>query len=275
MKLTLRTKLFIKKVCLSTALFLVFGCSLNVPEKHFKLGEEYFLQGQFKRSVEEYSKVIEIEPKKRMALTALDRIAEIQRNKLKDPANAIVALRRKFNLSNEADSKIGTLRLIADIYREDLEDPRKAAEEYQKIYNEFGLETNDADQIILNFAEVLKEAQMFSSAAIRYQEFLTKFPGHKLGPRAMLNMGTALLSAGNLDKAQQELKKVNDQFSGRAEYDSLVAESLFAMGNLFEEKDDLDRAIELYKLASQAYPNPAVVELKIKALEKRRKERNL
>lgn len=270
-----------RKACLfraalsSLLFFSLLACTLNLPEKHFKLGEEYLLQGQFQRSAEEYSKVVELVPEDRMSLTALDRIADIQRTKLKNPKAAIEASRKKFQLATEAEAKISALRMIASIYREDLEDPKKAAEEYQRIHEEFGAEAKQADVLLLEFAEVLREAQLYNEAATRYQDFLNRFPGHQEGPRVLLSMGLSLLSADNLTQSEEILKKVLSQFDGRPEFGSLVAEANFGLGNVYEEKDDLDKAIEFYKIASGAYPNPAVVDLKIKALEKRKKDQDI
>jgi tetratricopeptide (TPR) repeat protein len=263
---------FIKKSPFLAAILLL-GCSLSLPEKHFQLAEQYAAQGQPNRAIEEYKKVVAADDKNTLAPKALLKMGTIYREQLKNYHEAIATFRKVYKKTEDQSDKIISLKTIAQIYRDDLDNPRAAVEEMALLYKEFGVAFKGGDSILLEYAHALKDAGKHGESANRYTEFLEKFPGHKEGPRVMLYEANEQLSAANFEAAEKNFLKIIEQFSGREDFKSLVAEAQYGLGSLFEEKDEVARAQEYYQLAREAYPNPEVMTLKLQGIERRKKER--
>jgi tetratricopeptide (TPR) repeat protein len=246
---------------------------MALPEKHFQLAEQYASQGQANRAIEEYKKVIASDEKNTLAPKALIKMGQLYREKLKNYDEAIQVFRKVYKKSEDPVDKVYSLKTIAQIYKDDLDNPKLAVDEYVALYSEFGVSFRGGDEILLEYAITLKDAARYPEAATKYAEFLEKFPGHKEGPRVMLEEANCLLSASKLSEAEMKLKKIIEQFQGRDEFQGLVAEAQYGLGNLYEEKDDVKKALEYYNLAQAHYPNPEVMTLKLQGIERRKKER--
>jgi tetratricopeptide (TPR) repeat protein len=246
---------------------------MSLPEKHFQLAEEYSAQGQPNRAIEEFKKVIAVDEKNALAPKALIKVGLLYREKLKDYKEAIASFRKAYKRSVDSSDKILSLKTIAQIYRDDLDDSKAAAEELSTLYKEFGVSFKGGDEVLLEFSRVLRDASNYEEANKKYEEFLEKFPGHKEGPRVMLENANALLSARKYPVAEEKLKEIIEKFKGREEFRGLVAEAEYSLGSLYEEKDDAAKAEEFYLMAKEAYPNPEVMKLKLQGLERRKKER--
>jgi len=255
---------------------LLVACSINVAEKHWKQAEEFSRQGQHLRAIEEYTKVVNFGQRNPVAIRAQIEIARIYEQYIKNYPMAIRAYRDVYRRSEDRGTKLDSRAAVARIYTDHSELPQNlsfAIQEYEALFNEGGSQEKDAPDWWLAWAKALSESGKFQDAAGKYHEFRTQFPGHREGPRSLLEEGQAHLADRSPEKAIEVFREIITKFSSRPEYTSLVAEAYYGLGNGFEASDQLDSALESYRQGLTTYPNRKVIELKIERVEKRRKER--
>ncbi len=266
---------FTKAPILSVLFLLLLGCSLGVGEKHAQLADEYIRQGKYLSAVEEYTRVVNYGGRSPLAIKAQQQIAFIYDNYLKDFPRAIRAYKDLYKRATDARIKMEARWAIARIYAERLENPIAAADEYRGLYQNEAKDQKEAPQICLAWAKALMDSGRFKDAAEVFEEFRKTFPAHRDGPRVLLDEASAYLADRRGDEAKQRYRELIEKLSGQVVYNSIIAEAYYGLGNALELNEDLDAALAAYRQSLSMYPNPAVVELKIQRVEKRKKERRL
>lgn len=250
-------------------------CTIDVYDKHWKLAEDFFAEGQYQRAIEEYARVVNYGGKKPIAIQAQLRMATILKENLKDYPNSIRAYRELAKKSSDIEVKVQARWEIAKIYANRLERPQIAAREYQQLYRELAEFRREGPEILLDWGESLVDAAYYEEAAIRYEEFRSKYPGHIHAPRSLLAEAQALLAARSYNQAIEKFNEVVEKFSKKPEYVSMVGEAYYGLGSAWEERGDVAKALEAYRRGIPLYPNKEVIELKIDRVMKRRKERRI
>ncbi len=251
------------------------ACAVGVSEKHMQLAEEFVRQGKFLSGIEEYSRVVNYGGRNELAINAQKQIAIVYERYLKDFPRAIRAYQDVYKRSGDKRVKMESRWAIAKIYADRLENPVAAAEAFEVLYKEDAKFENEGAEILLSWAKALMDCGRFNEAAGVFAEFRKSFPGHKEGPRALLQEGEARLADRRPDQAKDNFQEIIAKFSGREGFSSLVSEAYYGLGNALEMKDQLDQALTAYRQSLAMYPNPSVIELKIQRVEKRKKERRL
>ena len=253
----------------------IFACAIGVSEKHMQLAEEFVRQGKFLSAIEEYSRVVNYGGRSVLAINAQKQIALVYEQYLKDFPRAIRAYRDAYQRSSDKRVKMEARWAIAKIYADRLENPVAAAEEFEALYKDEAKFEKEGAEILLSWAKALMDCSRFNEAANVLVEFRKNYPGHKAGPRALLQEGQARLADRRPEPAKDNFQEIINRFSGQEGYNSLVSEAYYGLGNTFEMKDQLDAALTAFRQSLAMYPNRAVVELKIQRVEKRKKERKL
>lgn len=263
-------------VWLWSLLFCV-ACSIGVGEKHMQLAEEFFRQGQYMRAVEEYTRVVNFGPKSPLAIKALTQIAVIYEQYRKDYTRAIRAYRDVYRRSSDKHVQMDARFAVAKIYMDRLENPSAAAEEYEALYNEFGKGKKEGSEILFLWGKSLMDSGRFSDAAEKFLALRRDYPGHPDLPRSLIEEGQSYLADRRPELARDRFKELIERHGTllNSSASSLVAEAYYGLGNALEMLDQLDPALAAYKQSLAMYPNPAVIELKIKHVEARKNVRQL
>lgn len=248
---------------------------MGVGEKHAQLADEYVRQGKYLSAVEEYTRVVNYGGRSPLALKAQSQIAFIYESYLKDFPRAIRAYRDLYKRADDQRTKMEARWAIARIFAERLENPAAAAEEYQGLFRAEARDQKEAPEICLAWAKSLMDSGRFKDAALSFEEFRKSFPGHKESYRVLLDEAQAYLADRRPEEAKGRFRELIEKLNGQESFKSLVAEGYYGLGNAFELNDELDSALAAYRQSLSMYPNPAVVELKIQRVEKRKKERRL
>ncbi len=237
------------------------------------MAEEFLRQGQYRRAIEEYSRVVNYAKNTPLAVQAQLQIASIYDNTLKDYPLAIRAYRDVVKRTEDKALQMRALLAVCQIYGDKLEKPRIAAEEYTILFENYSKDQKEGPDILLSLAKSLMDAGEFSVSADKYELFRQLYPGHKEGPRTLFEQGQAFLSDRQYEKAIRSYQEVISKFSGNSQYNALVGEAYFGLGSAFEGAGQMIEAINSFKEALPLYPNKKVVELKIDRVEKRKKEK--
>jgi len=249
------------------------SCSFNLEEKHFVLAEEFLRLGQYRRAIEEYSRVVNYGKNSPLAVQAELQIATIYDQTLRDYPMAIRTYRDVVKRTDDRALQMRALWAVCIIYAEKLERSSIAAEEYDKLFNQYGKEQKEGPEIMLAWAKTIMDSGEFVAAAKKYEEFRTLYPGHKDGPRTLFEEAQAYLADRQFEVAATKYQGVISKFAGNSNYDPLVGEAYYGLGSSFEGMSKMDDAINAYKQSLPLYPNKKVIELKIERVQKRKKEK--
>lgn len=260
-----------------TTLLLLFivACSVNLKEKHWRLAEQYLKQDQLQRAIDEYTKVIHYGPKDEMAQKAIRQIARIYEEYIKNYPKAIESYQQLKNSSENEDVKLMASWRIAKIYQLKLNNLEKSSEEYKELYELIASKRGEGPEVLLEWAQSLTDAGKFEESILRFKEFRKKYPGHKHGPKVYLYEGQGFLSLRDGVEAQKVFSEIIELFSQKQGFEGLVAEAFFGLGESLEIKDELKEAVSAFEKARGAYPNKNVLELKIKRVQQRIKQRKI
>lgn len=268
-----KTSKAIARHALAGLLVLVTACSLNLDEKHFVLAEEFLRLGQLRRAIEEYSRVVNYGKNSPLAVQAELQIATIYDQTLHDYPMAIRAYRDVVKRTEDRALQMRALWAVCRIYSDKLERPSIAAEEYQKLFNQYGTEQKEGPEIMLAWAKTIMDSGDFIKAAKKYETFRSLYPGHKDGPRTVFEEGQAYLAERQFEVAATKYQEIVTKFFGNADYNALVGEAYYGLGSAYEGMNKMNEAIDAYKQSLPLYPNKKVIELKIDRVQKRKKEK--
>jgi tetratricopeptide (TPR) repeat protein len=266
---------FINFLGLSLALFFGAGCTGQDESHRWLLAEQYVKAGNYRRGIDEYTRIVNSSSNSTRSIRAQMEIANIFGSHLKDFPKAIASYRKASESSKEASIKIQAHLEISKIYSEKLEDPSSAAKELETLFDSIAQFQKEGPDVLLLCAKNLMDAGKFDSAAKKYASFRTLFPGHKEGPRTLFDEAQAHLAARNLDSAKVLFNETISKFSESIEYSALVGEAYYGLGNAHEAAGDLSTALESYQKSLALYPNKKVIELKIERVLKRQKEKQI
>lgn len=261
----------IEKIISVFFLLFINSCGPSLVEKHMSLAEQYLRQGQYIKAIEEYTRVTNYSKSDPVAIKAHENIANIYRTHLRDPQRAVRAYRGVVLMTSDNVKKKDAMMSIASVYIEDINNPAQAAVEYQQIYEKLPLTQDEIAKVLILWAESLTEASQFLSAIERYKEFILKFPDHEQIVKARIGLGQGLLAANNIDEAENVFKEIVSVLSNSNEKRSSLGEAYYGLGNVYEYREDYNKALEAYGKSIEWYPNRDVVEMKIRGLRQRLK----
>lgn len=255
----------------AVSLALLVACGPSLVERHMNLAEQYLRQGHYVKAIEEYTRVANFSKSDPLAIRAHENIANIYRTHLREPQRAVRSYRGIVMMTTDPVKKKDAMMSIASIYLDDLNNPMQASLEYQFIYEKLPLTQDETGKLLLLWADSLTEASQFMAAVARYREFIVKFPEHTDIMKARIGLGQGLLAASEIDEAEKVFKQIADELSVTDKKRAVLGEAYYGLGNVFEYREDFNKALEAYGKSLEWYPNRDVVEMKIRGLRQRLK----
>lgn len=250
---------------------LLVSCGPSLVERQMNLAEQYLRQGHYEKAIEEYTRVTNLSKADSIAIKAHENIANIYRTHLRQPQRAIRSYRGIVLMTTDPVKKKDAELAIASIYNDDLNNAAQAAIEYQYIYEKLPLTQDETAKVLLLWSEALTDSSQFMPAVVRYREFIVKFPQHADLMKARIGLGQSLLAANQIDEAEKVFKELVEALSNSDQKRGLLGEAYYCLGNVYEYREDFNKALEAYGKSLEWYPNREVVEMKIRGLRSRLK----
>lgn len=256
-------------------LFFCTSCTGNDESRRWLLAEEYVKQGNFRRAIDEYTRIVNSSSNPARAIRAQMQIANIYSANIKDYSKAIASFRKAADTTTETSLKIQARVEVAKIFSEKLDSPGSAAKELELVFDELAKDEKEGPEILLLCAKNLMDSGAFEEAAQKYSKFRSLYPGHKEGPRTLFEEAQAQLAARNIEASKALYRETISKFSDNADYSGLVGEAYYGLGNALEASGELNAALEAFRNSLTLYPNKKVIELKIERVLKRQKEKQI
>jgi TolA-binding protein len=245
-------------------LLLLFACNANSPENKYQLAERLLEDKKYDAAISEFQDIVDKAPNSTLGLEAQLKIAQIQHLYLGRSQQAADAYREFLKRSHDEPKKRDVERILADLQFQNFENYDDAIATYSKLLKE---NRNDGELEELLFrlgrAFFLKSQFVDAEKIFNYQK--SKYPNGKFFWRAELEIGNSLSSRNNCGDAIKQYDRV---IAGAPKTEAVLAS--FAKAICHEEQDELDKAYELFSSIRSDYPAPAVIDLKLQKIKRRK-----
>lgn len=255
---------------------LLGSCTVGGFEGHLRLAEGYFVQGQYQKALDEYSKIINAPVRGPVAIRAVMQAAKIYEENLKQYERAIKTYREISKKTDDERWLLDARTAAARIFQDRMDLPLEAAREYRTLLKDFGQDHMLAPTWSFRMGKALANAGSFDEAAQIFESFPKRFPDSQERPRARLEEANARLANRDFERAAAAFRTFLELDSrGAGVLSSWLGEAYYGLGSSLEALGESKSALEAYRQSLALYPNPKVIQLKIERVEMREKNRGL
>lgn len=248
----------------SLLLLLLCACNTNSTRNRVLVAERLLEDKKYDAAVLEYQTVVNREPFTELGRSSLLKIAQIQHLYLGRARDAEDSYQRLFKRTKDERLKAEIEQALANIAFENLEEYGTAIDRYQQILARDPGHPQ-ADLFLYNIGRAYFLESKLPEAAKVFESFRAKYPSSNLIPKVDQELANILAASG---KCREAIRAYDKIIARKDERQTPLA--IFAKATCFEEMDDLDAAYELFTSIKSTYPFPAVIELKLKKLKRRK-----
>ena len=253
-------------VTLFSLLLLLSACSRENGADLFERGERLLGDGEYREALEVYQTLTDNYPKSSFAPASKYRIGMIHylhTGNLKDALDSHLSLIFLYPESKE----IALARKdMAEIYTRNGE-YKKAIGEYQWLVDHGKGEARD--DFRYNIALEYQKLSDFKQSIIELQDILKNSPASSLLPKLYFQIATNYYLDGNKEEAVKTYDTLTEHYST----DPLSLEARLGKAVILEEMGQLREAAALLESLLEVYPNRAAIEVRLKWVKKRIRER--
>ena len=233
-------------------------------EKEYDEARRYMSQGRYALAAERFEKIGIYYPNTTWAERGLMEAAQIDYLYLKDFFKAIELFQELILSYPESRLSSNARWHMAEIYHYKLTDYSKAIGEYGTI-----LEKKDSEfqtWKILFAIGICHEKMGSKEEAVRYyREVIDGWPDCRLSVRAHFHIANILFSGEKCEEAGQVITELSKTHAESP----LVSDALFDLGMCYEEKNQVNEAMDIYRSLLEVHKDREVVEERLTRLESR------
>ncbi len=251
-------------IALPFLLLILAGCNARSPETKYHLAERLLEDKKYEAAISEFQDIVDKSPASALGQEAQLKIAQIQHLYLGRSQEAIESYTEYLKRSKDPLKRREVERTMGDLQFQNLENYNEAIASYTKLVKE-SPKSPDAEELLYRLGRAFFLKSQFSDAIKVFQHQKTSFPEGELRWKADLEIGNALSGMG---KCNEAIKTFDQIVAGAPKAQRVLAN--FAKASCYEEQDDLDNAYEIFSQIKDDYPTPAVVELKMQKIKRRK-----
>lgn len=239
-------------------------------EKFYKKGIAFYNKGEFERAQTEFMKAIseaqEVDSveSRSLMLDAYLLAGEILDLRLGRTKRAVALYEEMIKLPSSQPKRVDASLRLASIYRDKLFEPEKAIGIYKKL-----IDSHPHDPRTVNFPKLILEIYMtlheFEQVISDGEAYLNKDPEQEDAAAIRFMIADANVYLEQYRRALDHYSEVEREYPGS--YHARLAR--FEMGNCLLKLGLHDQALQAYEQALVGYPNPSVVQLRIKETKQR------
>ncbi|MCI5073306.1 tetratricopeptide repeat protein [bacterium] len=245
-------------------LLILTGCA----EYAFYQAEKQRHNKRYYQSVASYLKFAHKHADHRKAAQAVYRAAKIQQDILLDIKQAhenFSMLVDKFPVGNYT---LLAQEEIAHIQKDIFRQYDQAIIEYEKLLD-ISPDYPNKYQVKKAMAECYTKLNQYEQADIEYMELIKNFPNQAQSQEVFFAIANNAYIGNKPKKAIEYYHKVLEQ----TPKDHKKGEALFNIAAAYEDMDNFAKAKSFYLQAKNFYPNPEIIDIRLKALRKRQSKK--
>lgn len=257
------------------ALALIFGGLIffltrldDSLEEDFLQAQQRVVKGSYQEALEQFQAIHRRHPSFHLAPEALYQSGEIlslYQKKYPEALLAYLTLQKEY----PAEQGLGARaqQRIAEIYKNQHRDYRRAVAEYRKLLETGG--GGEPDRIKYEIADCYFRLEAFIESREELERLMKEHPTSPLLTEASFRLGTIHSLLGNNNLALQIFRET----ATRWPESPYATEALFSQAAVLEEKDELGQALQLLQSLQGRYSNTDALNKKIEMLKERMKKK--
>ncbi|NDG84693.1 MAG: outer membrane protein assembly factor BamD [Proteobacteria bacterium] len=243
---------------------------------HYLAGERLWTAKNYRAAVSEFDEVAKESPNSPVGLQALWRASTTREWFLNEPEEALKGFDLFLERAGTSELAPQALIEVGEIYFSRLNKYPKAIEHYEKLLASSKFGPEDRAKFAYRVGRSHFLMNHLKRAIDIYEAALASYPGTAMIPRIKYDLANAWYALGETDKTAYS--KALRIFEGLAEESRnsdhrLYVESVFGAAAALEEQDELDKALERFKLIETDYPAPNVIKIRMYRISERKKKR--
>ena len=226
-------------------------------------------QQKFYNAIELYLSFVKDYPQHRRAPEALFEVGNIQQTMLNDTKKAATTYRKLVSKYPIGRFTLMAQRRIAELEMNTHADYRQAIVEFEKLIQAAPNDPNAA-AYQLEIARGYTRLHNYEQAAVEYKALVTKYPKFDGLDEAYFQAGNNAYIWGKYEEAVSSYRTVIERFAGS----KFRIESLFGLGQAYEEMEFWDQARESYgKVLKEDPSRKKIIETRLAGLSSREKKK--
>ncbi len=244
--------------------FVILGCSKPF-ERELKKGKGFLEQGDFKSAASHLEAAKKLAPSSLERLEVLKQLYRIQIFETKNFEDAILNLRELILISPDPSERERAQLLIANIYLENINNPRLAIPEFQKIIP--FLKENELFEVKFKLAKAYFYVSQFDEALAEVNALLKMDLQQKLKFEVLSFKANILVSSKKSIEAASLFREILQSFPD----DAIEASLPVTLSVTLEELKDFNGAIKVLTEYKDRLPNPETIDIRVLRLKERSK----
>ncbi len=236
-----------------------------LEETRIDIARRAFLNGEYLRAEGVYERYLETQPDGPYRLEAWVRLADISQYARETPARTATVLEAALLEFGENPATGPALRLRAARQRQQLGEYDKAAAHYKQLLAIPGLPPERVADIHIEFAEALMQAHDPMRAVGTLRTCGADLPAGDPHARCSLALAKVYL---RLERPVQAEPLLRALYLHQDVPEDIRAQAGFALATWLEAGQDKEQARTIYESLRRTYPNPLVIEEKLRYLQK-------
>ncbi len=247
------------------------------------LAEKLWQEKNYVAAVGEYEKVVQKDPSSDTGIEAAYRAATTQTLFLNEHIGALRKLNRLIEVNRDHRLAHGANRLIGEILFTKLEQYEQAIQHYEKMLISYPTDPS-RDEYTYRIGKAQFHLLKFDDSIRTFRLVTEKYSGTESAKLALFSIGVSNQTKGHqlqskeVKLAQEAFKRAvtdYEEFIKKFPTDPLRLDAKFEIGNCLEELENVDAAYEAFESILAEYPNRSVVEMKLRRIRERKKQKNL
>ncbi|WP_461209780.1 tetratricopeptide repeat protein [Desulfocurvus sp. DL9XJH121] len=245
-------------------LVLAAGCGPSVDHGMIGQADEEYGRGNYLKAESLYERYLEAEPQGEARYRAWERLADIADNVLGDQRKAATVLEAAYlEFSDSPGRAAGMLWRLARIYT-DLRDWDKATEAWGKLLSDYEVPQNKLWEVYWNLGKIHQFQGRYAQAKESMHDCMNAAPDDGSRALCLYELAQAYSFLKNREQAQARLEQLLAMQGADEELKALAA---YLLAEQAEAEGDVPRARELLESIRSTYPNPKVVDSRLRHLE--------
>lgn len=267
-----RLRWILKSFVVGLAVVGIFsGCSVDSARNHYILGEKLWVDRKYSAAVVEFEKAARRDPKGKLGLQSLYRLASTQALFLNDYHGAIRNLRNYVQYGVDPKQVWEAQLQIGDLLYSKLEHYDQAISHYRTLTQQRP-DCHEVSEFRYRIGKAYYFLYEFDDAIQTFQYLNKNNPKSHWAEKATLEIGNTYLTRGeqNTETADYKLAiQAFEDFQKQYPQSDGVPQAKFGIASCLEAMDRLEEAYTIYDSLKDSYPSLHVIEVKLVRLKER------
>ncbi len=257
-----------KQIFLAFSLGLLVSCTSN-GDMLLKEAENQLLNSNYREAVSLFLQVADRYPNSPYAEKALLRSGETFFLNLSEPEKAIKYFSKVISVYPSGKEARVASEYIASIYENTLKEYDNAVIQYQRLIDSAD-DPGKSDNYQFAIGRSYYRKGDYSQAIIEYKTLKNRYPDSELIAEADYQIANCYFVLSDCQRASKAYRKLLKKYPDNEWRHDI----LLSMGVCMEEKEHYSDALVIYRDLADEFPNKALIQAKINAIEERLEEKN-